>query len=659
MTRCVAIDLAAQMDRPQRIGLVGSHGVGKLTLLAVLYREAVSGRLPGLRLVATDPKSAEYLGEQIARLERGGFESDAVAWPELFLQLHHQGSQFNLVLCDHAIATDSSTSSENAFFSDCDALLVCVDADVFQEGQTRWQAEQQSEQAVRAFLTNQPARPLALVITRSDRLTDPGDVAVFRAHFERWLRDGHHPQQPACPWQGVFAVRSRASQPGSGQTGTLIDEVAGLLGWLGHSLTAQDTARLERLWQLPGKHFHALDRATAAYSQRHREAANVRSYQHRLRAARWWSRCKQTIGTLGLLLALIGGLWLYDAWGASRLQSRLAQVGEDPLAQFAVWDSYQTWYPTRFLFRRHALAEQDEQVQVVRQRAWERRRQLRLEELQQQIAEARIAPDAAWQALLDYAHDYSIDPNDRELAFLRHQLATLRTATEQRSDTGVASKSAGEESVGSASPAAKSASIRPGNTPADSSPDLAGSPEDRLQREQRDYRVVYEAFQAKPGEIERLQTLGQAYLTAHPKGRRVKAVEQLLSWCDRVSQPGEYRVVLESGAFSKRAAAFFSLGLSLSVELEVGEERHGPSRIARGYNPVWNHEFARKVRWKVGDPIHLFVYDHALTGRRKVGDRRFDSDPLALRKLNGEVELTLGRLVFRTDFELPQLPAPE
>ena len=43
-----------RLCRPQRLGLFGHRGVGKTTLLTMLYREAVAGRLPGLRLAAGD-----------------------------------------------------------------------------------------------------------------------------------------------------------------------------------------------------------------------------------------------------------------------------------------------------------------------------------------------------------------------------------------------------------------------------------------------------------------------------------------------------------------------------------------------------------------------------------------------------------------------------
>jgi ATPase subunit of ABC transporter with duplicated ATPase domains len=64
-----AAALADRFCRPQRIGVFGHRGVGKTTLLTMLYREAVHGRLPDLRLAAADARTADYLSGKIAQLE--------------------------------------------------------------------------------------------------------------------------------------------------------------------------------------------------------------------------------------------------------------------------------------------------------------------------------------------------------------------------------------------------------------------------------------------------------------------------------------------------------------------------------------------------------------------------------------------------------------
>src|SRR5258708_34572732 len=56
-------ELAERLCRPQRLGVFGRRGVGKTTFLTMLYREAVGGRLPALRLAAADARTAEYLSD--------------------------------------------------------------------------------------------------------------------------------------------------------------------------------------------------------------------------------------------------------------------------------------------------------------------------------------------------------------------------------------------------------------------------------------------------------------------------------------------------------------------------------------------------------------------------------------------------------------------
>ena len=87
------IDLDALEHRltgPQRIGLFGHRNVGKTTLLAMFYRQASAGQVPGLRLAAGDPASAEYLAEKIAQIESGEPPAGTLAETELRLRLYHR-----------------------------------------------------------------------------------------------------------------------------------------------------------------------------------------------------------------------------------------------------------------------------------------------------------------------------------------------------------------------------------------------------------------------------------------------------------------------------------------------------------------------------------------------------------------------------------------
>ena len=73
----------ARLTGPKRVALFGHRNVGKTTLLAMFYREASSGRFPGLRMAAADPRTAEYLGEKIAQIESGQPMAGSLAETEL------------------------------------------------------------------------------------------------------------------------------------------------------------------------------------------------------------------------------------------------------------------------------------------------------------------------------------------------------------------------------------------------------------------------------------------------------------------------------------------------------------------------------------------------------------------------------------------------
>src|SRR6516164_9111476 len=93
--------LAERLCRPQRIGVFGHRGVGKTTLLTMLYREAVGGRLPGLRLAAGDATTANYLADKVLQLESGAVLPATLAETELRVQLYHGDTRMELIVKDY------------------------------------------------------------------------------------------------------------------------------------------------------------------------------------------------------------------------------------------------------------------------------------------------------------------------------------------------------------------------------------------------------------------------------------------------------------------------------------------------------------------------------------------------------------------------------
>src|SRR6476646_287932 len=89
--------LERRLTGPKRIALFGHRAVGKTTLLAMFYRQASTGQVPGIRLAAVDPPSAEYLAEKIAQSESGEPPAGTLAETELKLRLYHGPARFDLI----------------------------------------------------------------------------------------------------------------------------------------------------------------------------------------------------------------------------------------------------------------------------------------------------------------------------------------------------------------------------------------------------------------------------------------------------------------------------------------------------------------------------------------------------------------------------------
>src|SRR3954468_21800234 len=152
--RTKAQDLAERLCRPQRIGLFGRRGVGKTTLLTMLYREGVGGRLPGIRLAAGDARTAGYLADKILELESGQTLPATLDETELRFHLYAAGSRVEMVLLDYQGEHVALGRHEpiRDFLKGCDAVWLCLDAPVAQVGGGHWAAEQEIEQVAEDYL---------------------------------------------------------------------------------------------------------------------------------------------------------------------------------------------------------------------------------------------------------------------------------------------------------------------------------------------------------------------------------------------------------------------------------------------------------------------------------------------------------------------------
>ena len=177
------IHLDALEDRltgPKRIALFGHRNVGKTTLLAMFYRQASTGQVPGLRLAAGDPASAEYLAEKIAQIESGEPPAGTLAETELRLRLYHGPARFDLIVKDYQgeHVTLGSDEPIQEFFADCDAVLLCLDPEGSASPADRRRRQQEVENLLERYIDRSDdgttGRPVALLLDQVRPRARPG-----------------------------------------------------------------------------------------------------------------------------------------------------------------------------------------------------------------------------------------------------------------------------------------------------------------------------------------------------------------------------------------------------------------------------------------------------------------------------------------------------
>ena len=169
-------DLEDRLTGPKRIALFGHRNVGKTTLLAMFYRQASTGQVPGLRLAAGDAASAEYLAEKIAQIESGEPPAGTLAETELKLRLYHGPARFDLIVKDYQgeHVTLGSDEPIQEFFADCDAVLLCLDPEGSADPAERRRRQQEVENLLERYIDRSDdgtaGRPVALLLTKFDRV---------------------------------------------------------------------------------------------------------------------------------------------------------------------------------------------------------------------------------------------------------------------------------------------------------------------------------------------------------------------------------------------------------------------------------------------------------------------------------------------------------
>ncbi|MGE3808959.1 MAG: GTPase domain-containing protein, partial [Gemmataceae bacterium] len=220
--------LAERLARPQRLGIFGHRGVGKTTLITMLYREAVAGRLPGIRLAAGETRSAEYFADKIAQLEAGQLLPATLAETELRLNLYHNQTRIELEIRDYQgehveLGRDETIHD---FLRDCDAVWLCVDATLAPRSADLLRRQQEMEQLIEHYLKVEPGlvmdRPFALILTKCDLLPRP-NANLWADHLGMTC----HALETHCSINGLFAVSSLCTKVDAVETRPQVEEETG------------------------------------------------------------------------------------------------------------------------------------------------------------------------------------------------------------------------------------------------------------------------------------------------------------------------------------------------------------------------------------------------------------------------------------------------
>jgi len=722
--------LAEQVCRPQRIGLFGHRGVGKTTLLTMWYREAVGGRLSELRLAAGDAPTANYLAAKILHLENGEALPATLAETELRVQLYHQSQRLELLVKDYQgeHVRIGSTQPIRDFLRDCDAVLLCLDPAILDDPRERLEAQQEVEQVIEDYLAlekgNAHPRPMALVLTKSDRLP-PTPEGTDEATHLRQLVETHlgmtlHALRQHAPQQPLFAVSALGGAPSK----TLRPQsLAEPLCWLAGALQAQDKERLAQLAESNAP-LLVVQRAIDVLSKRYPGAKFVEQQRRRCQERRRQRTMRRVVAGIAAVVVCGLGLFGYEALGAYRMR-QLDEREADPAIKAEEWKAYQSSHPARHVLGFGSAREEEEHLKALEQQQRRERARVRFAELKQRAANPDANPEEVWKEYEAFQNEYKDLPFDEETAQLRAVLKPRYDARlEQRAELALSELRQAQELA----PEERDLILRRNRLSAlvkkadEFLRTFPGTPQEKEARQRRDWareriddldfevarlystenplnfqtrreqyltyldlhangRHAEEAKSAldtidrdwerhdwKPvadqwrqacSNVKELTARSQHYIRVHPQGKYRERAEEMLRWCGQVTEEREYRVILKSGKFDKSLTRVLRSAPDLSVELEVGGVRYGPSQVvADSLTPEWNYEFPRPIRWKMGDQVRIFVYNHDYY-KKLMFEINSGDDPLGMNFLSVPVESGPHSVLFESDYWMPRVPSPK
>jgi hypothetical protein len=363
--------LEARLTGPKRIALFGHRNVGKTTLLAMLYREASNGRVPGLRMAAADAHTAEYLAEKIAQIESGQPTAGSLAETELNLRLYRGAARFEIIVKDYQgeHVTLGSEEPIQTFFADCDAVLLCLDPEGSTDSSERRRRQQEIENLLERYIDRSDdlklGRPVALLLTKYDQVVagfaaaDPGfdpQTALSAEFVERLVDERYgmtrHALAEHAPDGTIFAVSSF----GLGATGNrppaeiLPVGLAGPLGWIAEQLEARDRAEMSSLWELASDDPRRLERLMAAYERRYPRSNRSFEFRGKLKALRHKLYRRRALRLVAFAILSVGLLAGSDFLAFHRAAA--FERGSDTAAPAVArrWSDLLEWHPSLPIF---------------------------------------------------------------------------------------------------------------------------------------------------------------------------------------------------------------------------------------------------------------------------------------------------------------------
>ena len=358
--------LERKLTGSKRIALFGHRNVGKTTLLAMFYRQASTGRVPGLRLAAVDAPTAEYLAEKIAQIEAGESLAGTLAETELKLRLYHGPARFDLIVKDYQgeHVTLGSDEPIQAFFADCDAVLLCLDPDGSTRPADRRRRQQEVENLLERYIDRSDdstaGRPIALLLTKFDRVLaqqtsakgeepdlsdDPSRWGVEKLVEEQYGMTRHALAQHA-PGGAIFAVSSYGHESRDGRPPADLHPLGlqGPLLWLAEQLEANDRDQLDWLWDLAPDDIPRLARCVAAFDRRYPRSDRTAEYRARLKALRRRRTRRIGIRLVTAAVLFVAALAGFDAW---EVHAALAFEQDNAAPAVAQrWARVLAWHPT-------------------------------------------------------------------------------------------------------------------------------------------------------------------------------------------------------------------------------------------------------------------------------------------------------------------------